>query len=119
MTSYLPAFFGELRGMAAQGDFRCLVVPHHVKTAGPLWDKTKIVGKGALATAAGVGGGMLAMEGLKRVGVKVPPKYMPYAIGAMGAAAAAAYGTYKALEAKELQDVDQAEAHRRSGAPIQ
>lgn len=93
-------------------------VPTGEKTAGPLWEKTKIVGKGALATAAGVGGGMAALEGAKRLGVKIPPKYVPYAVGALGAAAGATYGVYKAMESKELADVDQAEANRRSGAAV-
>lgn len=93
-------------------------VPTGEKTAGPLWEKTKIVGKGALATAAGVGGGMAALEGAKRLGVKIPPKYVPYAVGALGAAAGATYGVYKAMESKELADVDQAEANRRSGATV-
>lgn len=88
------------------------------KTAGPLWEKTKIVGKGALATAAGVGGGMAALEGAKRLGVKIPPKYVPYTLAALGAASGATYGVYKAMESKELANVDQAEANRRSGAAI-
>ncbi len=88
------------------------------KTAGPLWEKTKIVGKGALAGAVGVGAGLGALEGAKHLGLKVPPKYVPYALGAIGAASAATYGVYKSMEAKELADVDQAEANRRSGAAI-
>ena len=92
--------------------------PAGEKTAGPLWEKTKIVGKGALAGAVGVGAGLGALEGAKRIGLKVPPKYVPYTLGALGAAASATYGVYKAMEAKELANVDQAEANRRSGAAI-
>lgn len=88
------------------------------KTAGPLWEKTKIVGKGALAGAVGVGAGLGALEGAKHMGLKIPPKYVPYALSAIGAASAATYGVYKSMEAKELADVDQAEANRRSGAAI-